>query len=172
MAGILAINRTDKCTDNHGGISELYIFEYKDIARSQIKVSDNILVTFPYSIIYNLNANLINFTEQVDEQEGGVVYSQSGSFQLKKVLSTDNYKTFAEKDWRIILKDNNGFYRFLGLETGLKIKFTKELGNSLNDFNGFKFSFETKEENTAPYLNDLSLFEISGMLQYLLQYEL
>ena len=168
----MGINRTEKCINNYGGSSDLYIFEYKDYARSLIKVTDNVLVTFPYSVIYNLNAKEINFSEPVDEQDGGVVYSQSGSFQLNKILLEDNYKQFVSKDWRIITRDNNGFLRLIGLETGLKIKFTKEIGTNLADFNGFKFSFETKEENTAPFLTDLSGFDISGTLQYLLQYEL
>jgi len=157
----LAISRDKQCDNNYGGISEIYVFEFNKIPRSQIKVVDNILTLFPYTIIYNLNANQVNFSEPVDEEGGGVVYTQSGSFQLKKILNTDNYKQFVAKDWRIIIKDNNGYYRLIGLETGVKIKFTKDTGTNLADFNGFKFSFETKEENTAPFLNNLNGFSIN-----------
>ena len=172
----MAINRDEQCVDNHGGIDELYIFEYVKYSRSQINVTNNILDLFPFTVIYDLNALNLSFTESVDEEDGGVVYSQSGGFDLAKVLPTDNYKQFAEKDWRIIIKDNNGYYRLLGLHTGLIIKFTKEIGTGLGDFSGFKFTFETKEENTAPFLNDLSGFLIEeGVnrgLQYQLQYYL
>jgi hypothetical protein len=160
MAGILAIKRDLKCTDNVGGNSKLYIFEFRKYARSLVKVTDNILVNFPYSVIYDLNSLNIAFSENIDEEDGGVVYSQSGSFQINKILSSDNYKQFAAKDWRIITKDNNGNYRLVGLETGLKLKFTKENGSNLADFSGFNFSFETKEENTAPFLTDLNGFSI------------
>lgn len=155
-----SLKREKKCKDNIGGVKELYIFKYVNIPRSQIKVENNILVTFPFSGIYDINANQISFTENVDEQDGGVVYTQNGGFQFPKIKVTDNYKAFLEKDWRIIIKDNNDNYRLLGLETGLKIKFNKETGTELADFNGFKFSFETKEENTAPFLNNLHGFLI------------
>ena len=168
----MAVNRESQCNNNVGGASELYIFEYVNYTRSQITVTNNILVDFPMSTVYSINANEISFTENIDEEDGGVVYSQSGNFQLKKNLPTDNYKNFASIDWRVIIKDNNGYYRLIGLETGVKIKFTKEIGTNLADFNGFKFTFETKEENTAPFLNDLTQFEILDHLQFLLQYEL
>ena len=170
----MSIERDEQCADNHGGIEGLYIFEYVKYSRSQIEVTNNILVNFPFSVIYNLNALNVSFSESVDEEDGGVAYSQSGGFDLSKILNTDNYKIFAEKDWRIIIKDNNGYYRLLGLHTGLKIKFTKEQGTGLGDFNGFKFTFETKEENTAPFLNDLSGFltDLSLGLQNELQYTL
>jgi len=157
----LAVNRVEQCNNNVGGASELYVFAYKNYSRSKISVVDNILVEFPYSVIHDINANEISFTENIDEEDGGVTYSQSGNFQLKKTLPTDSYKSFASIDWRVIVKDNNGYYRMIGLETGVKLKFTKEIGTNLADFNGFKFTFETKEENTAPFINDLSGFAIN-----------
>ena len=170
----MAINRTEKCTNNYGGVADLYILEYKDYARSKIKITDNYLVTFPFSVIYDLNALQVNFTESPTMEDGGVSFAQSGAFQLNKILPSDSFKSFIEKDWCIIIKDNNGFFRFLGLETGLKIKYTKEIGTNLADFNGFKFSFETKEENSAPFLSDLSNYDINGSeaLQQELQYQL
>tara|TARA_R110000850_G_scaffold171880_1_gene297203 strand:+ start:782 stop:1330 length:549 start_codon:yes stop_codon:yes gene_type:complete len=157
----LAINRDALCTDNVGGSSDIYIFEYVKYARSLIKVTDNILVTFPYSVVHDLNALQIGFSEKVDEEDGGVTYSQSGNFDLIRVLPTDSYKDFAAKDWRIIIKDNNGNYRLIGLDTGVKLKFSKENGTNLSDFNGFKFTFETKEENTAPFMSNLTGFFIN-----------
>lgn len=159
----MAINRDKFCSNIHGGSSELYIFEYQKYKRSDVKIVDNYLTSFPYSVIYNLNALNITFTETVDSEDGGTTFSQSGGFQLNKITPTDDYKKFVDKDWRIILKDNNGYYRILGLETGLKLKYTKENGGGLNEFNGFKFTFSTKEENTAPFLSDLSMFFIDNL---------
>ena len=159
----MAINRDKTCSNVHGGNSELYIFEYQKYKRSDVKVVDNYLTSFPYSTIYNLNSLLISFSEPVTSEDGGTVFTQSGSFQLNKITPNDNYKKFVDKDWRIIIKDNNGYYRFLGLENGLKIKYNKENGGGLNEFNGFKFSYEGKEENTAPFLNDLSMFFVDNL---------
>ena len=77
----MAINRTEKCTNNYGGVADLYILEYKDYARSKIKITDNYLVTFPFSVIYDLNALQVNFTESPTMEDGGVSFAQSGAFQ-------------------------------------------------------------------------------------------
>jgi len=60
----------------------------------------------------------------------------------------------------------------LGLFTGMQGKFTKTTGTNRADFNGYNFTYDTKEENTAPFLTDLSAFSIEHNLQELLQYEI
>lgn len=150
--------RSKKCDNNQGGSNELYIFPFQKYSRSQITVVDNMLVKFPYNEIFNLNANNISFDEECKE-DGDVYYEQKVSFQLKKILQEDNFKGLSSKDFRIVIKDNNGNYRLLGLYTGLSGSFTKSVGVNRVDFNGYSFNFETKEENTAPFLNGLSLFE-------------
>lgn len=152
--------RSKKCDNNQGGSSELYIFPFQKYSRSQITVVDNMLIKFPYNEIFNLNANNISFDEECKE-DGDVYYEQKVSFQLKKILKEDNFKGLSSKDFRIVTKDNNGNYRLLGLYTGLSGSFTKSTGTNRVDFNGYSFNFETKEENSAPFLNGLSLFEKS-----------
>lgn len=153
-------SRPRKCTDSVGGNSELYIFPFVKYNRSEITVVNNMLTVFPYNIIYNLKSVSNSFSEPVDEEEGGVSFNQSVGFQVNKILSTDNFKNTVSQDYRIIIKDNNGNYRLVGLFTGVKGKYTKDTGLNKNENNGYKFTFDTKEENTAPFLNDLSLFNI------------
>lgn len=157
----MAINqvRDSQCNDNVGGNNNVvYVFPYVKFSRSSINVVDNILTAFPFTTVYNLDSLNVNFNENIDEEEGGVTYSQVGSFDLNKIKSTDDFKYLVSQDYRAIVQDNNGNYRLVGLETGLKFKFSKEIGVNLQDFNGFKFSFETKEENTAPFINNFSAF--------------
>ena len=143
----MAINEVRKleCNDNVGGNKNtVYIFPYTKIPRQNISVVDNILTAFPFTTVYDLSALNVNFTESVDAEDGGVTYSQSGSFDLNKIKSTDNFKYLVRQDYRAIVQDNNGNYRLLGLETGLKFKFSKEIGTNLADFNGFKFKVHDK----------------------------
>tara|TARA_R110000764_G_scaffold215980_2_gene302803 strand:- start:319 stop:1488 length:1170 start_codon:yes stop_codon:yes gene_type:complete len=133
--------------------------EYTEHVRTSIIVVDNYLTAFPISEMYNLNPSNITFSEAVDSEDGGVVYNQSGGFQLNKILPTDNYIRFLNKDWRVIIKDNNGFYRMIGLHTGVKFKFNKDNGGTLNAFNGTKFTFSTKEEITAPFMDSLDVLK-------------
>ena len=107
-----------------------------------------------------MNGNSITFKEDVEHDDGGVSYSQKTTFKINKITIKDNYKKFAQQDYRIIIRDNNSNYRMLGLYTGMIGKYTKETGTNRSDFNGFDFSFETKEENSAPFLKDLSFFNV------------
>ena len=170
----MEINRDEQCADSVGGVSDLYVFPYVKYSRSQIKVVDNILIDFPFSLIYDLNALQSTLTETPSIEDGGIAFAQTGSFQINKIKSVDSYRMFLEKDWRIIIRDNNGNYRLIGLQNGVKIKYTKEIGTNLVDFNGFKMSFDTKEEYTAPFITNLDYFDIDGIisLQQELQYNL
>lgn len=151
-------SRAKQCDNSQGGASVLYLFPFIKYSESQITVVDNFLTVFPYNIIYDLGAFNISFDEEVGES-----YEQKCSFQVKKILATDKFKEYANRDYRIILKDNNGNLRMLGLFTGLKGGFSKSIGVNRTDFNGYNFTYETKEENTAPFMNDLSFFNIMNV---------
>lgn len=141
--------------NSQGGSGVLYIFPFVEYSSSQITVVNNFLTAFPYNIIYNLEAFNITFDEDVSE-----FYEQKCTFQVKKILAIDKFKEYAQRDYRIILKDNNGNLRILGAHTGVQGKFTKSTGGNLADFNGYNFTYDTKEEDTAPFLTDLSLFNV------------
>jgi len=141
-------SRTIQSDNSQGGANQLYVLPYVEISESNITIADNFLTTFPQSTIYDLNASDISFEESVSE-----FYEQKVSFKLKKLLAADQLKDLAKKDFRIIIKDNNSNYRLLGLYTGLEGKFTKSIGTNRSDFNGYNFNFETKEEQTAPFIS-------------------
>lgn len=153
-------SRAKQCKNSSGGNSEFYVFPFIKYNRSQITVINNILTVFPYNVIYDLNSNNISFKEDIDEEDGGVSYTQTTSSRFPKIQSKDDYKILSQQDYRVITKDNNGNYRLIGLRNGMKGKFSKDTGVNRSDFNGFDVSFDNKEENTAPFLNDLSLFNI------------
>lgn len=156
----MGYSREIQCKDSNGGNIEFYLFPFVKYSRSQITVVDNVLTAFPYSAIESLNANSITFKEDIDEEDGGVSYTQSTSCKFAKIQSKDDYTRLAQQDYRVIVKDNNGNYRLLGLYNGMKGKFSKDTGSSRNVFNGFDLSFDNKEEKTAPFLTDLSFFDI------------
>jgi hypothetical protein len=141
--------------NSQGGTESIYIFEFVKYTRSQITVVNDFLTVFPATTIYKIEADSISFDEDVTDS-----YEQKISFQVNKILSSDKFKNLALQDFRVIIKDNNNNLRLIGLYTGLSGNFTKTLGTNLSDFNGYNFNFTTKEENTATYLTDLSLFTI------------
>lgn len=153
-------SRAKQCNNSNGGNNEFYLMPFVKYTRSEITLVGNLLTVFPYNIIYDLKGHSIPFKEDVEEDKGGVVFSQSSGCKINKISINDDFKKVAQQDYRIITKDNNGNYRMLGLFTGLKGKYSKETGAERSDFNGFDFIFETKEENTAPFLTDLSFFNV------------
>jgi hypothetical protein len=154
-----------------GGAKDLYIMPYVDYLDSEITVENNILTVFPKSTIYRVVAENINISIDA-KQDKDIEYSEKISFQLKKLSEKDKFKEYLKQDYRIIIKDNNGKIRLFGLQNGLICSYKEESGTNRNEFSGYSFNFEGKEENSAPYLNDLSLFVVSGMFQFSTQYEL
>ena len=154
-------NREKQCTNSNGGGSELYLFPFIKYSRSKIDVSGNTITKFPYSVIYRLYANNISFNEDVTDEIGGLQSNQTLTYKLNKVTQEDDLKEFASYDWRAIVKDNNGYYRMMGVYNGIKGSYKKEMGENLNEYNGFNFSFDTLENEPAYYLNDLSDFSIN-----------
>jgi hypothetical protein len=148
-------SRARQDDNSQGGTESIYIFEFVKYTRSQITVVNDFLTVFPTTIIYKIEADAISFDEDVTDS-----YEQKISFQVNKILSSDKFRNLALQDFRVIIKDNNNNLRLIGLYTGLSGNFTKTLGTNLSDFNGYNFNFTTKEENTATYLTDLSLFTI------------
>lgn len=161
-------SRKKQCSNSQGGNSKVYIFPFIEYLDSQIIVTNNVLTSFPYNIIYDLNANNINFESEGNDNED-INYNEKVSFSLNKLSENDNFKQFLKQDYRIIIKDNNNKIRLFGLKNGLKGGYKEESGTNRTDFNGYSFSFETKEENSAPYLTDLSLFNIMPIEGLLIQ---
>lgn len=166
-------SRKKQCNNSQGGANELYVMPYLDYLDSQISVINNVLTLFPFSVIYKIDAFNINFNIDA-KHDKDVEYSEKISFQLKKLVESDNFKQFVSRDWRVIVKDNNSKIRIFGLRNGLIGSYKEDSGTGRADFNGYSFNFEGKEEFSAPYLADLSNYDINGMisLQQELQYNL
>tara|TARA_R110000851_G_scaffold75456_1_gene166341 strand:- start:20693 stop:21235 length:543 start_codon:yes stop_codon:yes gene_type:complete len=163
------VSITRKCKDSQGGLDKIYLFKHINYSRSQIVLNDNILVTYPSTVIYEFEVNnqpSVNQTNQ--ENEGGKFYDLSINFDLSKELGRD-FSYMLGFDFNIIIKDRNGKFRFLGNQNGLTcndVKYTT--GGSKNSLNGVSLSFSGQEEKEAYYINNLtsSGFEIAS---YLLQ---
>lgn len=149
---------TRKCKDSQGGVSEVYLFPYVDYPNSQIITNGNILTTFPNTTIYKFYTNNIpNASEPQETGAGGKFYNQSISLDLQYKDDHQNIVKFLKKDYRLIFKDNNGSYRIFGLYNSVfcdSVEYTT--GNGKSDFNGFKLSFNGKEEKQSFFITNLS----------------
>ena len=135
----------------------MYILPYVKYLHSEIVVTNNILTTFPSSTIFDMNANNINFNIGVKEDRD-ILFDEKISFQLKKLSEIDKFKEIVGRDWRVIVKGNNGKIRMFGLRNGMLGSYNEDSGTNRTDFNGYQFNFENKESESAPYLTDLTGF--------------
>ncbi len=150
------------CNNSQGGVEKVYLFPYVDYFDSDIIVENNILTYFPASVIYDMNAININYTIPSSE-DSDITYTETVTFQIKKLLETDDFIKFINKDFRIIVKDNNGKLRVFGLKTGMVGNYTQDVGTNRVDFNGYSFTFTTKEEQSAPYLSNMDMFFVDNL---------
>jgi hypothetical protein len=151
-------NYTRKCKDSQGGVSEVYLFPYIEYSNSQIVTNGNILTSFPDTTIYKFESNNIpNAPEKQETDAGGKYFNQSIGLDLQYKDDFENIIKLLKKDYRLIFKDYNGKYRIFGLYNGLfcdSVEYTT--GNSKSDFNGFKLSFNGKEEKQSLFITNLS----------------
>lgn len=145
-----------KCKDSVGGVNTIWLLKYIKYRRSQIVTDGNFLIEFPESFIYKFEslANP-NFSETQETDAGGKFYNQSISltFNTTDFFDVEEYESLF---FRILIRDNNGLYRILGLYNGLEsgtIDYTT--GSGKLDLNGLKIDFSGREEKPAFFITDL-----------------
>jgi len=157
MVSTITSGYNRKCKDNLGGVDEIYLFPFVNYSRSQINVSENILVTFPTTTIYKFYSNgSPNANESQEQDDGGKYYNQTLALELQGANESENISKLLRKDYRLIFRDRNGLYRIFGLYNGLEAgTLNYDTGSGKSDFNGFKIDFSGKEEYQSFFINDL-----------------
>ena len=145
------------CKDSKGGISKVYLFPYVKYNRSSIKVNNLVLSEFPTTQIFEFSAVLnSNFEQKMTDDDGGKYYTQSISLQFQGIKDKFTFQNLLKKDYRLIIKDNNGNLRLLGAYNGLECEsLDVDAGTSKNSFSGLTVSFSGKERNEALFIKDL-----------------
>jgi len=142
------------CKSSQGGLDKIWLFPYVKYSRSQIATDANFLVSFPQTTIYSFYSNGTPiFSEDNETEDGGKYYNQSINLELNGV---ENIDRLLKKDYRVIIKDNNGYFRILGLYVGLECeKIDYNSGSNKQSFNGYSLSFTGKEEKPSFFIENL-----------------
>lgn len=144
-----------KCKNNIGGVKSVWLVTWKPYNRSQIVTNNNKLISFPESIAYKFES-VTNVTaeEKINENDGGKYYEQNLSMSFKSNLSRD-FDKLLNKDFRVLILDNNGYYRIFGLYKGLECKkIDFKSGGAKSELNGYSFSLEGIEEKESFFVDD------------------
>lgn len=159
----MGLERTDSCT-TAAGISKLFALKFEKLKRSDFTIENNIITKYPFSVIYKLDFVSGTYDENANESEGGIEVKQNLKFKLLDIKSTDNVINLIKKDVRFIFETNDNKIRIIGLNTGLKGKYTASEGINRSDFKGYDLTFETSEEIQAPFLENMNFFETNTEL--------
>ena len=151
-----------RCLDNIGGVKKFYLMPYTDIS---FTVSDNVITSFPNSIIYEFVFNGdVGYTNPQGENEGGKYYDENITLKFAKIGVDTQLRNLENIDFRAIILDNNGKFRLLGAYNGLQVEnITTETGTTKDSFNGWTIQFTGQEERESLYLTDLTGFTIQGV---------
>ena len=156
---ILTKGRTElSCYNNIGGIKNVYLFKYVNYAYSQIVTSGQELTSFPFTYIYKYEIQGGTFSENIQNDEQGILYNQELSFVLTKqdLTTTINLNNLRNIYLRYIVEFNNGTYKIGGLYNGAELSALELVsGGSKGEFNGYRISVSSKERYSAQYIDDL-----------------
>lgn len=158
MAGCATLTGfTMGCADVVGGLSELYLAEWCDVA-SVTEASGTIsAITMEATEVfyqYELDRNNSSFTSEINrsQENGTTFYTQNLTFKLKNnsVATRNEVVELAKATLVAIVKDNNGNYYYLGQDSGLDLSAGSQTsGLAKGDMAGFEITL-TGEESEAP----------------------
>lgn len=157
---ILTKGRTEiSCYNNIGGVKNVYLFKYINYSFGQIVAEKGVeLTTFPSTTIYKYEGVNSSFQENIQNNDTGILYNQTVSFDLQKqnLVTTVELNKIKDIDLRYIVEFNDGSYKIGGLYNGAKITGLElTTGGSKSDFNGYKLTIESKEQYQSAYIDNL-----------------
>ena len=145
------------CKHNIGGIANVFLFPFEKYMASEIITDNLILTTFPETIIYPFHAVLNgNLEQNMQVDDGGKYYNQRISLQFHGIADKFLFEKLLKRDYRLIIKDNNGVYRLIGTYNGVICdNITVDTGGNKSSFNGITADFSGKEKIEALFINEL-----------------
>lgn len=151
----VASGRGRKCKANVSGVDVIYLFPFVKYSRSQIVRDQLTLVSFPETTIFKFEGVNLSFTESQTTEDGGKFYSQNLTADFIGIEINTNLVKLIDKDYRVIIKDNNGIFRLLGAYNGVLTEFNSTTGGAQPEFSGYSLTFEGQEREQALYIDDL-----------------
>lgn len=154
-----------QCKDFSGGIDLFFLLPYVKYSKSIFIQSGEGITTFPATVRYGIKGLEGTIaSEDIDNGE----HSQTLSFSVAGLRTTDFFKDLSNKDHRAIIRDRNGMYWMMGAINGLSSTVNKSTGASRGELNGYKVTMTGKEPLEMMQINDLSFFIEDGDASYIL----
>ena len=171
MGGICNINngRLKKCKNTFGGVKSVFIAPFKKLLRSDYTVSGVEITAFPVTFIYEfVTTGGVGFTQSENNNDGGKFQDISLTLNFHSVNAFDNsrFQKMLNRDYFMVILDNNGNYFLAGLRNGLSCDSLKMGSNNI-----YNISFTGQEIDKAFFCNGImnSSLVIVDVIDYILQ---
>lgn len=138
----------NSCKDNTGGLKEVYIAAYDDIASVEVDPDSNTISEITMESegkfrVFQFRKNTATFTETstVDDAAGTIFVQSDLALQFSKVDAAKRLEIQAlvEGDVVVIVRDNNEVLHYLGYDnTVTSTAASGEFGTAMGDFSGYK----------------------------------
>ena len=145
------------CRNNIGGIKAVYLFKYIEYPYSSIvgATSGNI-IDFPAIETFKYETTGATFTENITNDENGIFYDQTLTFNLIKsdLLTSVELDKIKNIELRYLVEYNAGYFKMGGVYNGAEIEtFSINSGGNKSDFNGYNVTIKGREEYASPFFS-------------------
>lgn len=146
--------RKRECKNAIGGIKNAFLAPYKRFLRSEVEYDGVTINSMPVTTFYKFELVSGNsFEQQQNENEGGKYYDTNISLTFNKLSVFDNinFQKLLNKDYFLVVEDNNGNFFLLGFRNGI-------VGQTLTSKTNppqYTIDFVAMEENIAPFVTGI-----------------
>jgi len=164
MACDLTAGRTEPCKDAVGGLKNMYLINYDEVADYIYDLTDtDEIATFVASSLtinaykYELKgANVLDQTVTSSRDNGTTFVEQSLTVVLKKqdVATHKEIKLLSYGRPRVVVEDYNGNYFLMGLEHGVELTTAAiSSGTAMGDLSGYTLTLVGMEKIPANFID-------------------
>jgi hypothetical protein len=152
------------CYDLQGGVKEFWIGAFNSTL-TPVFGTDNIVGSFSagtssfYKFEQGIEQGTYNFSTEINNENGSIVYSQTAILNLKGMVAADinRLKSLGQGRWRVVVKDNNDNLILLGYRNGLRASaLTGGNGKSMGDMVGSMLTLLGKDKEAGLQLATLA----------------
>ncbi len=165
MACDILAGRVGKiCKDSLGGNAVLYIWNYlvdpfTFDSDTGLATAVNVALTTVFQFDLEGDNNTLEQVSAPDQNNGGSVVTQTGTFQFKKMdaATTGTFNLLKRSYNQYVVKDRNGNYIACALDDGADWATGNQTGGSKTDLNGYNVIATSTVGDLAPILDESTI---------------
>lgn len=167
--GDLTTGRAWQPKENTGGVRAVYFADFGElsgltVSAGEIAAAGLAGVTLYKYSVKKYSANLEE-TLNITPENGTRFYDQNLNMTLNKLRAADRaeFASLVSQRPHCIVEDNNGNFLLMGYQQGCDITSgTAGTGTAGNDLSGYTFTVNGKEQDSFPFIENLSSAAINN----------